>query len=734
MGMVPNASVLSNWEPSDSPLSWGRTEAPLLPTSLRRLWYTEELPTWVRQELSLPESATMSALDASAVPPTGASDRIRNFLSFVVGTRIEAIRPIIVVDRPWPAQLSAQQVPWKLRTRNCLSKTRVADKLADLPKLSFGDLFEVRGMGARSVLDFACTLEAALDTVDKLSGVAFPDDDKAIAISRVLNAVLEEPWADWVSERDPRFADLLPAGSGTVTERIDSLTSNPTASGADLEALAMAVDRIRARIGQLASDPLEKQLSDYVSMVFRLQDRRLPAMIARLHLGGDSASKTLEEAGTIAGVTRERMRQIEARGKKRHPPHPIVMPGLDDALEAVLGASPIDVSAAGDLVLAAGLTRKPFHPASLIAAAELCGRTPPIEIQRVYDRMLVVRTSADRDAIARVIRLARRQAGQAGASSIAQVVEAVNRDGLDVSESRAADVIRVYAGAEFLNNDWFCFPLSPGDVVRNLSRKMLSVTTPLAVSSLREGIRRHFRFRHSSGTGNPLPAVPPREVLAGYYRAHPDFAIDAAFCVRSVIPLDYRAELVGVEMVMATVLKASPARMLDRATLAEQCTERGVNIHSLWTLASYSPIMENLGGGLWTLRGTVVDPAAVEAFRRQNALRPRERRVVDHGWLPTGELWVAIRIPEYWQVFMFPVPADISRFVAEREFNATDTGNSFGRIIRVHDNRVNGIHPFLKQAGADVGDILLLRFDLSAGSAIVSIIDDETLEEMNPEP
>lgn len=735
MRIIPTDSGERNQVSGLSTLSWGDIGAPLLPTSLRTRWADEPLPVWVAKELGLPAGSRVGALADADLPVTGITDRVRNYFAFLLNSRLESVRPVIAIDQPWPLQLSTDQVPWRRRTRNAVLKSDIADSLSDLPGISFAQLFDVPGMGALSVLDFACTLEAVLDSLNSqhaIDGV----DERAAKISAVLTDVLGEPWCDFVSERDPRFADLMPSGKGTLTERIDDLTSNPEATIAGLEALANAVVSIRYRIRELERQPLEDCLRDYVAALANVHDGRLRALVARFHLDGSSMSRTQEEAGVLAGgISRQRIQQLESKAERRRPAHPVVMTALDKGIETLLRAVPLDVQAAAQLLQAEGITRGPFHPSSLIAAAEFAGRAKVLEIRRVYDGELVVALSLESEMIDRMIWIARRQASQAGASSISQIADAMARDGSELAEERIAELMQLFGKAEPLGTEWFCFPLSPNDSVRSISRKMLSVTTPLSVATLRDGIKRAFRFRRSSTrNGAMLPAAPPREILSGYYKAHPHFAIGDDGLVRSVTPLDYRAELGPIEQVMVIVLRAAPSRILDRNGFADACAERGVNLNTLWTLATYSPVIEHLGVGLWTLCGTVADPAVVEAFRKANALRPREQRIADYGWAPTGELWIATRLPRYLESFVFKVPAAIGRFLADRDFSATDLSGGECGVIRIYENLMaGGTPPFLRRAGADEGDILLVRFDLGAGKAALSIIDDDALDELSPE-
>jgi hypothetical protein len=688
----------------------------------------------VIRDLDLPTGATFNALGPMSVPLVGAPERIKNFLTLLVQSRANAIRTLRIIDRPWPVSLSVDQVPWKIRTRNALAKGRILERITELPRLAFGDLFDIPGMGARSILDFACTLEAVLASGLTTLSVD-PDDDLPVRVSNLLIRVLDEPWADWISERDPRFADLLPKGQGTLTERIDALTSNPETTLGDLEALAAAVSAVRSRIENLGRQPLEEALANFVSAFFSLRDRRLVGMIARLQLDGAATPKTQDEAGLIAGgVTRQRIQQLEARGMSRLPEHGLVLPQLDRAIECLIRNAPIEARAASQLLTENQIARSSFHPSSVIAAAQLLKRAPSIEIRTVYQKEMVVAIAYDSEVVPRVVHVARRQAAQAGASSIAQVVDVLQRDGCEVADDRVTEILRVYGGAEFLSDDWFCFPLAPNDSVRNIARKMLSVTTPLGIATIREGVRRQFKFRASSGRATGLhPIAPTRDVLASYFKLHPDFAIGDDGSVRSVVPLDYRAELGGVETVIVTVLRSAPSRVLDRTGLTEACVERGVNTSTLWTLATYSPVIEHVGTGLWTLCGTSVDPTIVESFRKANALRPRERRVIDHGWLPTGELWVAVRLPAL-SSFVFPVPADIGRLLTGRDFAASDSEGVQRGLIRVQDgSRLSGVLPLLRRAGADVDDIALVRFDLAQSRAAVSVVDDDALEELSPQ-
>ena len=205
---------------------------------------------------------------------------------------------------------------------------------------------------------------------------------------------------------------------------------------------------------------------------------------------------------------------------------------------------------------------------------------------------------------------------------------------------------------------------------------------------------------------------------------------------RPVEPLDYRLELALNDAILVDVLRSSPACVLDRASLASECLRRSMNINTFSLYLSYSPVILHLGTDVWSLRGVRVDPTAVAAVREANALRPRERRVLDHGWTPDGQLWLAARIPATHEAANLTVgiPSAIRHFLSGREFDARDEDNVSHGTIRVTNDGVSyGFKRFLRQRGADEGDILITEFDLVKNVAGLRLGDDELIDDMSPE-
>ena len=158
-----------------------------------------------------------------------------------------------------------------------------------------------------------------------------------------------------------------------------------------------------------------------------------------------------------------------------------------------------------------------------------------------------------------------------------------------------------------------------------------------------------------------------------------------------------------------------------------------MNPNTVSQYLSSSPVIAHVGTDMWSLRGTRVDPAAVEALRNANAAMPNEKRIIDHGWTENGDLWLAARIPELPTSFTVGIPSVIRRFVIGREFPATDEHGLAAGTVRVNAEGASyGYGPFLARRGADADDILLVSFQLTAGASTLRLIDDEELEVISP--
>ena len=103
--------------------------------------------------------------------------------------------------------------------------------------------------------------------------------------------------------------------------------------------LAEAMPAIEARIHEIEGLPLDVALKGFLAAMSGYSGKKLEALLARLGWSGHEPI-TLEEAGRLAGITRERIRQLVKRVEGRMPDHPVYMPALDGAINRTGGTSP----------------------------------------------------------------------------------------------------------------------------------------------------------------------------------------------------------------------------------------------------------------------------------------------------------------------------------------------------------------------------------------------------------
>ena len=581
-------------------------------------------------------------------------------------------------------------------------------------------------------------LPAAIDDESTGSVVAFPEEDLDL-----IEEVMNTPWVHQITVEDLRFENILPFKNWTIGETLFDKISEYYFKEEHVPAseFVSAIREIQSEIERISFLSLDQALSDYLSQ-FRsinlLQGAKFEMILARFAWSG-SPKITFERAGSMVGVSRQRVDQIEKTLLRKLPKHRIFMPQLDKALELIAGIAPVKVNEGAKKLKDSGIASIEFNLEGLLLAAEVFGRTPTFRIEERRRNKFAVVGEDDRHAdILR--RIAFRQVSMSTCSNIEEVVAEVIYNDIEVSVSKVRRSLSIFPEIEYLEGDWFWFPESRSANRRltNVTRKMLSVASPIHVLEIRDGLNRVIKHRVSGFRNRTKvawsPIVPPRSVLKCLYENHPDFHINDSGMVSHVGPLDYACELGQNERIMVDVIRSSPAVCLDRQSLVRECLARGVNEGIFNMLGTFSPVIKHLGRNIWSLQGVKIDSAVVEALRRSNALRPRQRRVLDHGWTSEGWPWVAVRIPAPpFGSFVFNVPKQIKEYIAGRDFTGTDEfGKSDWKIRVSPDGIMVGSGPFLVRSGAEEGDIFIVEFDLLNRNAVLRLGNDDSLHEISP--
>jgi hypothetical protein len=209
-----------------------------------------------------------------------------------------------------------------------------------------------------------------------------------------------------------------------------------------------------------------------------------------------------------------------------------------------------------------------------------------------------------------------------GTSSVAELVSTTVGQGIDVSAGQAREAVARHAGAEFLDDDWFWFPDGGRNRLCTLTRRILAVASPLDVATIRAGVCRAVPRRQA-------PLLPPAGVMQAFYRAHPAFALDALFRVRSTARLDYTSELGKADQVFVDVLRSSWIGVLDTASFQEACLARGMTARTFNAGTTRSAVLDHPPGDIWCLRGTRVSPITAAALRYAKGVERAAKSVVE---------------------------------------------------------------------------------------------------------
>jgi hypothetical protein len=720
-----------------STVSWGKIGSPLLPQTLRDMWKDERLPAWMPGDLGLPEDATYADLGADVWSATKTvPERVLNAISILVTQRAEQIAEIRCVKDPWPLGLKPDSVPWSTRTRNALRRAGLYSSAQVNTNVTFGQFMEIEGAGVRSALDFAATLEAAMRKFDEArsTAAAVLNPLPASEGSALLEAA-EEPWAAQVSGEDPRFRQPLFVIRGmSFRDYVHVLLENSDVTGKAKE-VAELVERlpeVRRRASEIEQQNLEDALSDLLKRIVPAQER-LKAIAERLGWNG-KPPKTLARIGKQVGVTRERIRQIEFRTLRRLPEsHPTFLPALDRALKSLADAAPISDKDAIALTVKCGHSKSGFHPTALIAAAAALGRDHGLEYSSVKGKHFVT-TQTDNTHVRVLSSTARKLAGANGAFSVFHARRECDKLGAGMNEERIRDLLSALSDFIPLDDErdwWRASGLPKGrDRLVNLTKKMLSVASPLKVKTIRDGVFRVFKWRAASHSRfRDTLVVPPVAVLASFFEHHEDFSLDDD-SVSCRTPLDYKDLLGDGERVLVEILRSSATGVLDRATLAREALGRGLGEASFGILTSFSPVLERVGMSVWKIRGVVAHPAAVEAVRQQVRDAPRERRIINYGWTGNGRIWVAVKAPHPPRSMVVGIPSGLQAFLAKRKFHAVlEDGSPCGTIASSEQSTLYGFYSFARAAALEEGDVVKMTFDLVKAAVTLEVVNEDALEE-----
>jgi hypothetical protein len=288
--------------------------------------------------------------------------------------------------------------------------------------------------------------------------------------------------------------------------------------------------------------------------------------------------------------------------------------------------------------------------------------------------------------------------------------------GLDYATVTAVGrVIKDTMRPSFLDKVWFWDPaVAPGrNRLDNILRKLLSVSSPIALDDVMEALVRV----HSQGR---LPRIPPDAAVAHFASKHPSYLYTAGR-ISGMAPFDPKKELSPVERIFVEVLSSVPSGLMDREALLRACTERGMNAGTFGQYTAFSPILKQLGRGVWCLRGRSVEGGRVE---RPSHRRPRRRSTAQAVLTGDGRLIVTWNIATAASK-VFSLPSVVRSGFVDREYRATTSSGAAVGTVKVNATGGSwGYNVFLREARVVPGDSIVAEFDRRRGCVTLDVERD----------
>lgn len=731
---------------------WGEAPTPLLPDAVRRLWPSEPLPEWLTSDLNVPMSTTLGDLNADLWRHTEVrlTPRVVSFARHLLTERRSELSQQRVLPHGWPDGLSAADVPFSVRVVNCLKAAGLYKNTDALSALTFQGLFEIKNFGVTSILEYACVAEAAIAEFRNCEPQRILDAERALEAKRqrdarvevlrgkaiaLMDAVRAEPWAKRISLSDPRFTKVSAEPGYTLISRLQRLVNLlPIASdldrtAEDLERLEEESSRMKDLWGELASlsldDTIERVLDLIVSTARDLETRKR-LIKETLHWHGADRRLILEEAGVQLGVTRERIRQIEAKALSRLASMlPLAVPTVHRAVAIVSDAAPCGLDEAGKRLSDEGVTTRPFSPLSLAVVADALAIARGFEIIEVAQRQLLARKH-DGVRVAQTVVLAKRMCRASGASSLERLGQMMTLSGFESWTTPELRRLIRGCGGTFVDDaaQWFCFARLI-DGITGTVIKMLSVRRPLPIDLVRRNLRKVQLFRRRSADpemSNPMPV--PSDVLLRLLLLDPLLCLSGDSAIDLTVPSSPEEQLGAMELSLVRAVESSASQSIGRDEAIERALKSGLTASTATMLLSYSPVIERIGPNRWTTIGASppFDPSLPSG--RQGV----RERVLDFGWTPGAEPYVRFIAPDLRRMtsFYVTVPASIRSHVPLGEYTAIDEqGGQCGAVNVTKHGTFTGFARFFRLAAVEEGDVVEAVFETAERLVRLSLFEDE---------
>lgn len=565
--------------------------------------------------------------------------------------------------------------------------------VGDLVMLQNHELLRAKNMGRTSIAEIARELSAhGLHTGLRIA------DDRRTADARL---------AEWELEFRAEATRYL---TRQLEERIDLAAGGRTDLGSRLGAIPSVFEE--------DLDPVRRNRN---------------CTILSMRYGWDgSPGCTLEVAGQKSALTRERVRQLEAKFEKRVRNLGVVPAWLTDAIAAMEAIAPCRAEDAAGALREVGITLGNCDVRGVLAAAPLFGMRPDLTVPTSGAMQDVLCTSRQAELGTRALRRARALTSRYGCFTRETLLARLRPESTDAAETRRMfPFIQDHSRIAWLDegHEWAFVPGTARSRLLGVVRKTLSVADWVGIDEIRSAIRRN---RHMEGF------APRRDILLALLKHVPWIEVDGERA--RGIHLDAHFELLGNDRIFWETL-VEAGRVLDRYTLIDRCIRRGMNFTSCHLLLNYSPVVSRVSPFVYALAGTTVSP---EQAASMTPAPGRERVMQDYGHDEQGRPWIVARATVATITNgMINLPTALSDELRgnfaiqsmtvteeEAEDRDDDALEEAPLMARISRGILSGLHPALAERAVEVGDHILILFDPDRRTLALRVGDENVSAEV----
>lgn len=667
------------------------------------------------------------------------------------------------------------------RTRNVILRNfSVGDnpRLRDLAALSRDTLLGTQGCGRKSLNE----IETVLSDLGLRLGVEYPEEQitditedtfTPAVLSRTLFTKLSD--LDWsvrtenclkrfypdlevsakTGLRPALFGDLIilsrfelsiipNMGRKSIAEIEDALAKNDLHLGMNVlgwndqvvEAYleenrkSLKTDRKKAALNKFKEFlpeghvSLEDEISALLSFMGVKSGRNTDMFLRNTGLDGNGGA-TLEEIGQIHGVTRERVRQIVKRDKRRFkdglPFKLEIFEKVCSVLSSVSCASTENIEA--DLK-SKGYLRDDFDLRGIFELDDIINqgsmRFSDYEIDRLPGTDIWYLFRGDMRNHLKAIRAEiKRQSSNQGYAKISDLVSFCLEKEIAISQDQLMSVLTETGDLRFLNSEQDAFVIiGVRNRLFNGISKCLIAHRPLKAVRIKDGLRRYAR----------LTQIPTTSELLEFCKVHPDLKVDGN-------EIDWSGEFDFSDIASEAETQFIDAfndksEILSFKELQAKCLRRGMNPTTFYLYTRQLPCLESDGYGRFALRGCPGDPFNLDrssaGFSGESSLQTLQN--LKEGTTSQGHYWLAFELDEAIAKSGAFIPSARFTQLLQQSLNIESASGEFYGKTSLIGQGVSGFKTAFMANGAEAGDMIILVYNADLEKIIVALGSDDQLE------